>query len=63
MAEFSPIPVFVKGEPGFADKLNELGKVLGELVEHINTTCKAMNTVSETPATAKVAPRKTATTK
>ena len=62
MADFSPIPVFVKGEPGFADKLNELGKVLGELVDHVQNTCAA-KAPAETPATAKVAPRKPATTK
>lgn len=30
-AEATAIPVFKAGEPGFAAKLNELGKVVGEL--------------------------------
>jgi hypothetical protein len=52
MAKFSEIPVFVKGEPGFAAKLNQLGKVLGEVVAALEAA----------PApTVKAAPRKAST--
>lgn len=54
--QFTEIPVFVKGEPGFADKLNQLGTVLAELVAHVQATPE--------PAAAPKAPaRKAATPK
>lgn len=56
-AKFTEIPVFVKGEPGFAAKLNQLGAVLAEVIEHIEA-CPA-----KAPAAAKAPARKTATTK
>lgn len=51
MPKFTEVPVFVKGEPGFADKLNKLGAVLNEVIAHLS--------VEPTPAPAKPA-RKTA---
>lgn len=54
MAKFTEIPVFVKGEPGFADKLNQLGAVLAEVIEHLEA-CPA-----KTPAP-KATGRKAAT--
>lgn len=53
---FTEIPVFVKGEPGFADKLNQLGAVLAEVIEHLEAA------PANTPAPSKVPGRKTATT-
>lgn len=41
MAKFSEIPVFVAGEPGFAAKLNQLGRVLGEVIEALETPAPA----------------------
>jgi hypothetical protein len=52
MAKFSEIPVFVKGEPGFAAKLNQLGTVLGEVIA-------ALEEAPAAPAP-KAAPRKAA---
>ena len=52
---FSPVPVFKQGEPGFAAKLNELGKVLNEVIEHVNG-CPARDTAE--PQVTKPVPRK-----
>lgn len=56
MAEFSEIPVFVAGEPGFAAKLNQLGRVLGEVIDALNTTPP-----EPAPVARKAPTRKTAT--
>lgn len=61
MADFGNVPTFTKGEPGFADKLNELGGVLRQVIDHLNTSCPA---ASESASTASKTPvRKTATSR
>jgi hypothetical protein len=50
MAKFTDVPVFVKGEPGFAAKLNQLGTVLSEVIAHIEA--------EEAKPAIKAAPRK-----
>lgn len=61
MAKFTEIPVFVKGEPGFADKLNQLAAVVAEVIERLD----AQGEPAETPKTPTVKPsaRKTAASK
>ena len=54
MAKFTEIPVFVAGEPGFAAKLNQLGRVLGEVIE-------ALETPPAPPVTRKAPAKKTPT--
>lgn len=57
MAQFSEIPVFVAGEPGFAAKLNQLGRVLGEVIEALDTPTPAS---TPAPVARKAPSRKTA---
>ena len=41
MAKFPEVPTFVKGEPGFADKLNKLGDALRAVIAHVETETTA----------------------
>jgi hypothetical protein len=50
---FTEVPVFVKGEPGFAAKLNQLGDVLREVIAALSEEA--------TPAVPVKATRRTAT--
>lgn len=50
MAKFTEIPVFVAGEPGFAAKLNQLGRVLGEVIEALETPAPAAPVARKAPA-------------
>lgn len=58
MAQFTEIPTFVAGEPGFAAKLNQLGAVVAEVIVALEALGEAASA-----AKAKTAPRKTATPK
>lgn len=52
MANFTEVPVFIKGEPGFAAKLNQLGTAVREIQE-------ALTAQAEEPAPAAEAPKTT----
>lgn len=54
MAKFSEVPVFVAGEPGFAAKLNQLGTVVGEVIEAFNALAEAVE-ATKAPARKAVA--------
>lgn len=57
------VPHFVKGEPGFAAKLNELGSALTEALEAIASLTAQVEELKAAKAPAKAAPaKKTATT-
>ena len=61
MADIGKVPKFTKGEPGFADKLNELGGLLQEVIDHLNTKCPARAEdapVAPRPVRAKATPTK-----
>lgn len=59
---FTEIPVFVKGEPGFAEKLNQLGSVLGEVIEAFTALADAAEAAKQATAP-KATARKAATSK
>jgi hypothetical protein len=47
------VPSFVKGEPGFAGKLNQLGAVLIEVIKVVNELAEAIKAIqAATPAKA-----------
>jgi len=52
MAKFTEVPVFVKGEPGFAAKLNQLGTVLSEVIAHLEAEAKPAPKAAPRKATA-----------
>jgi hypothetical protein len=59
MANFTEVPVFVKGEPGFAAKLNQLGAAVREIQEALTAqaeqpvAAEAPKTPTRRKATAK----------
>lgn len=58
MAQFKAVPTFVRGEPGFAAKLNELADAVRELQEALASPAPA-----EPVEAPKAAPRRKATAK
>lgn len=51
MAELEiTVPSFVKGEPGFAAKLNELGATLRQLAAAVNSQAKELEALKATKA-------------
>jgi hypothetical protein len=54
MANFPEVPTFIKGEPGFAAKLNQLGDALRAVIAHVE---------SDEPKPAAKAPVRKASTK
>jgi hypothetical protein len=53
------VPSFVKGEPGFAGKLNQLGAVLIGVIKAVNELTKAVEGLQAAkPATARKASTK-----
>lgn len=61
MVQFSEVPTFVAGEPGFAAKLNQLGAVVAELTEAFKVLGEAVE-AAKAPAP-KATARKAATAK
>lgn len=43
------VPSFVKGEPGFAGKLNQLGAVVIELIKGFNELAKDVEALKASP--------------
>ena len=63
MATFTEVPVFVKGEPGFAAKLNQLGAVMREVTEAMQALGAAVEAMQEKTPARKAPARKTAAEK
>jgi len=56
------VPTFVKGEPGFAGKLNELAAAVLQLAKDLNGLKEAVETLKKNaPATKPVTTRKAST--
>lgn len=55
------VPSFVKGEPGFAGKLNQLGAVLIEIIKAVNELAEALEALKTAAPAAKPATRKAPT--
>jgi outer membrane murein-binding lipoprotein Lpp len=55
MAEFKEVPTFVRGEPGFAAKLNQLAEAVRELQKAVSTLHGVVEALA--PAEAVEAPK------
>lgn len=51
MASFTEVPEFIKGEPGFAAKLNQLGKAVREIQEALTAQEAPAPVVESAPKT------------
>ena len=49
MASFTEVPVFIKGEPGFAAKLNQLGTAIREIQDALTAREAEAPVAAEAP--------------